>query len=890
MAELPWYTSRARFGSQIPLEYAYAAWGELDPLTRAQPASGGTTTAADDPPAPTGPDDYAPYRTATRDLLLGFEARRLEAMEHVAHDFSGNKRHRETRLRPAESARLLRARADHGAGTRRVRHGRAARRLGEWKTARLAPPERRVLSGATLLVRYDPADQEMGVAEHNRENLRRQALREQQRAAYRVSHPDARRITLSKEQKAQSDWSQTGMRFRLRMECAGVDCSLDEALSLTTLDVGDRIVLSPRTMVDSRLPVPEQMPFTPTPKAMLYRPRADIVAVTVQRDDAGEATAAYVDVVMAPSMRGGAGSGFVFGAMDEPLIEGRCYTLDEDPNDFYGSFCLDVVQGLVAGGRNTLYERLVNPAAARVTWPAEAGSAQERFRAGLDAFYQAGAFHALEESKRTYIGGYGDAPTLLVQGPPGTGKSYATAFALFARLQGAMAAGRDLRVFVSCKTHAATDVLLRNVLQAQGMLREKAQSHPDLFAAFFDVRLLDLPLFRVRPKEGLPAGIIALPKDDERAPGRPTATEVINAAHWCVVGATPAGIRGLVKDTWGNDLYGHPLCDCLVLDEASQMSLPEAIMAALPLREDGQLLVVGDHRQMPPIVAHDWSTEPRRTFKEFHSYESLFMTLLPIGLPIVQFAESFRLHADMAEFLRKEVYRHDGIAFHSNQHAILPPFDHPDSFVASVLAPTHPLVVVVHDEEGSQARNPFEQALITPVLEALADPTTYALGPEDGLGVVVPHRAQRAALRESIPALTRRDPATGAIVRSAVDTVERFQGDERKAILVSATESDREYLLASSKFLLDPRRITVALSRSRNKMILVASRSIFGLFSVDEETFAHAQIWKNLLRQACTVKLWDGERDGRHVEVWGNVPAAETRQADSRDQTIGASA
>jgi len=63
------------------------------------------------------------------------------------------------------------------------------------------------LSGATLLVRYDPVDQEVGIAEHNRENLRRQALREQQRAAYRVSHPDARRITLSKEQKAQSDWS-----------------------------------------------------------------------------------------------------------------------------------------------------------------------------------------------------------------------------------------------------------------------------------------------------------------------------------------------------------------------------------------------------------------------------------------------------------------------------------------------------------------------------------------------------------------------------------------------------------------------------------------------------------------------------------------------------------
>ncbi len=66
----PWYTGRARFNSQVPLEYAYAAWGQLE-----RPA--------------TSREDET-YRGATLDLLRGFHARRLEALERVAKDFRGN--------------------------------------------------------------------------------------------------------------------------------------------------------------------------------------------------------------------------------------------------------------------------------------------------------------------------------------------------------------------------------------------------------------------------------------------------------------------------------------------------------------------------------------------------------------------------------------------------------------------------------------------------------------------------------------------------------------------------------------------------------------------------------------------------------------------------------
>ena len=75
--------------------------------------------------------------------------------------------------------------------------------------------------------------------------------------------------------------------------------------------------------------------------------------------------------------------------------------------------------------------------------------------------------------------------------------------------------------------------------------------------------------------------------------------------------------------------------------------------------------------------------------------------------------------------------------------------------------------------------------------------------------VVVPHRAQRADMQTAFPELRVLDPETGSVLLSAVDTVERFQGGERTAVIYSATESDRDYLLAAGKFLYDPNRLTV---------------------------------------------------------------------------------
>jgi len=79
-------------------------------------------------------------------------------------------------------------------------------------------------------------------------------------------------------------------------------------------------------------------------------------------------------------------------------------------------------------------------------------------------------------------------------------------------------------------------------------------------------------------------------------------------------------------------------------------------------------------------------------------------------------------------------------------------------------------------------------------------------------------------------------------------------------------ESGHPTIQGTSEFLLDPRRLMVALSRAKRKMILVASRSIFSLFSTDEETFTNSLLWQNLLR-TCSTLLWEGDRGGKYAAV-----------------------
>ena len=133
--------------------------------------------------------------------------------------------------------------------------------------------------GETLLARYVEADQDPEVAARVREHRRRHRLRQEYEAAYRAAHPDAGKVQLTKEQARECRWSSDGLAVRLRLETVGLDCDLHDALALTSLRDGDRLVVYPRWAVDERLPEADRKGFTPSPKQMLYGDRAELTGI-----------------------------------------------------------------------------------------------------------------------------------------------------------------------------------------------------------------------------------------------------------------------------------------------------------------------------------------------------------------------------------------------------------------------------------------------------------------------------------------------------------------------------------------------------------------------------------------------------------------------------------
>jgi hypothetical protein len=769
--------SAARFGAEIPLEYAYAAWGLLR-----DEADGGRRPRS----------QVSGFAGVTPEQIRDFARTRARAMQHVEERFVyKNKRVEkepldlsklgEVEVDPAEVP-LSRSLEDflllehHASFQERLLH-------------LSLPPRERAETGRTAVLRCERYEKDDGRVE---------------RAWFRFT-----------DAEGAEEVPQESSALRLRV---------GDWVVLNPLVDGEGRALTGRSLVRGRLALVEEL------------------------DERGAALR-----LLPLSFKN---SPFRYRHQLFAPEAGTLYTADEMADDLNSDKFLEACRN---ARHNHLYRWLsdtdegMRPRAVR---PKRLRDARELARLAARAQQP----HGLTGAQEEVIGSHLEERVLVLQGPPGTGKSHTLGFAILSRMLAQATPARPFRVAVLARTHAAVSVALESVARRTRQLLELDGGQHDSQTPLALLSRLKVVKVCNDAGDAVPEGCGRVLPDGGEGLTALGQWEMLLTEPLLVVGGTPGGLYRLVKQgaskgralDWSGEHF-----DLVVVDEASQMGLAEALTAAAFLRADGQFIAVGDHRQMPPILAHAWDAESRRDLKRARVFLSVFEYLQELGFPRVALDRSFRIPEEVADFLRRHVYAADGINFRSANRTRLPSCEGiEEEWLRAALAPEHALVVVEHDEEGSQQSNEFEAALVESIARAASE--GLKLDARTGLGVVVPHRAQKALLAARLPHLA-----------DSIDTVERFQGGERDLIVVSATVSDREFADSESDFLLEPRRLTVAISRPKRKLIVVASRAVFDLIPQDLDAYERGSLWKRLRHETSARTLFEGEVAGRRVTVRG---------------------
>ena len=371
----------------------------------------------------------------------------------------------------------------------------------------------------------------------------------------------------------------------------------------------------------------------------------------------------------------------------------------------------------------------------------------------------------LNASQRAaFVAGWAAEPLHLIQGPPGTGKTW-----LLALLAAALT-WRGERLLLTAFTHTAVD----NAMLALARL-SRTMGTP-------------LPLYRLKPRDESPL----------------TAAGITTIRHARALPARGAAICGATL------LSAHALSDTIafdrvVFDEAAQIPLPHAL-CALPAAS--KWLLFGDDCQLGPVTVaeHQLGALP----------SSLFAHLRAVSEPTI-LEETWRLNDTLCAFPSAAFY---GGRLRPSEQAATRRLSAPHvaSPLDDALAPEPAAVWVRLDHSGCHTYAPAE---VTAAADLAADLLLNRGLHASDLAIVSPFRVQN---REVARALAARLPAGAAL--PVIDTVERIQGQEREAVIVSLTCSDPDALRQDRGFFFSPLRLNVSLTRARRKLIVLASGAL----------------------------------------------------------------
>jgi superfamily I DNA and/or RNA helicase len=403
----------------------------------------------------------------------------------------------------------------------------------------------------------------------------------------------------------------------------------------------------------------------------------------------------------------------------------------------------------------------------------------------------------------------------IVHGPPGTGKTTTLVEAIYETLR------RENQVLVCAQSNMAVDWISEklvdrgiNVLRIGNPTRvndkmlsftyeRRFEAHPD-YELLWSIRkaIRELRAHRKRGDEKYHQKL-------ERLKERATELEIrINAQLFGEARVIACTLVGSASRLLEGQKFGT-----LFIDEAAQ-----ALEAAcwIPIRRVSRVILAGDHCQLPPTV------------KSFAALKAgLGKTLME---RIVENKPEVVTLLRMQYRMNEEIMRFSSDWFYGNQVESAPEvkyrsildLDIPMTWVDTSKLPPHSLIFKEEFVGESFGRiNKAEAELTLMVLENYFKKIgkERILDERLDVGIISPYRAQVQYLRHQLKKKEWAKPYRHLI---SVNTVDGFQGQERDIILISLVRANDEGQIG---FLRDLRRMNVAITRARMKLIILGDAS-----------------------------------------------------------------
>jgi uncharacterized protein len=380
-----------------------------------------------------------------------------------------------------------------------------------------------------------------------------------------------------------------------------------------------------------------------------------------------------------------------------------------------------------------------------------------------------------------------DRSWLVIQGPPGAGKTYATSHLIASLIRAGKTVG------IASNSHKAID----NVLHTT------------------EERLIE---------SGEPIRLLGQKKDsgDEGFEGRGYIESINNNED---IDPTIPIIAGTAWAFARPELTASR--DVLFIDEAGQVSLGNLVAMATAAKS---IVLVGDQMQLAQPIQGAHPRDSGRSALD-HLLEGHRVVPPERGIFL---SKTWRMHPDLCAFVSAAVYegKLQSEAGCSKQRLVLTKDVHPALKAAglSFFPVEHSGCRQKSGEEAKATRNILMSLLGQRVIDR--NGSDRAMTIYDVL-VVAPYNMQVNLLRSILPNGAR------------VGTVDKFQGQEAEAVIVSMATSGADDMPRDVSFLLSQNRLNVAISRARCLSVIVASPGLLDLVanSIDEMRLANLLCW-----------------------------------------------